>query len=61
LINEKILSQQAQQYEWVKERYPSLYADIKKYVAEGRFIPVGGTWVEMVNFSSFICSRFVHT
>ncbi|XP_060596944.1 alpha-mannosidase 2C1-like isoform X1 [Ruditapes philippinarum] len=38
---------QAQQYEWVKERYPSLYADIKKYVAEGRFIPVGGTWVEM--------------
>ncbi|XP_053397678.1 alpha-mannosidase 2C1-like isoform X2 [Mercenaria mercenaria] len=38
---------QAQQYEWVKERYPSLYADMKKYITEGRFIPVGGTWVEM--------------
>lgn len=38
---------QAQQYEWVKKQYPSLYADMKKYIAEGRFIPVGGTWVEM--------------
>ena len=38
----------AQQYEWVKERYPGLYAEIKKYVKEGRFLPVGGTWVEMV-------------
>ncbi|KAL4232509.1 hypothetical protein ACF0H5_007201 [Mactra antiquata] len=38
---------QAQQYEWIKERYPSLYEDIKKFVKEGRFIPVGGTWVEM--------------
>ena len=40
---------QAQQFEWVKERYPSLYSDIKKYISEGRFIPVGGTWVEMVS------------
>ena len=32
----------------MKERYPGLYADIKKYVKEGRFLPVGGTWVEMV-------------
>ena len=47
-MNDVIVLQQAQQYEWVKERYPGLYADIKKYVAEGRFIPVGGTWVEMV-------------
>ncbi|XP_078331778.1 alpha-mannosidase 2C1-like [Crassostrea virginica] len=38
---------QAQQYEWVKDNYPGLYAKIKDLVREGRFIPVGGTWVEM--------------
>ena len=25
-----------------------MYADITKFVREGRFVPVGGTWVEMV-------------
>ena len=40
---------QAQQFEWVKIHYPGLYAEIKKYVSEGRFIPVGSVWVEMVN------------
>jgi len=38
---------QAQQFEWVKECYPSLYEQIKHYVSIGRYIPVGGTWVEM--------------
>ncbi|CAH1787906.1 unnamed protein product, partial [Owenia fusiformis] len=38
---------QAQQYQWMKEDYPSIYDDIKTYVARGQFIPVGGTWVEM--------------
>ena len=37
----------AQQFSWVKEFYPSLYQEIKDYVKLGRFIPVGGTWVEM--------------
>ena len=44
----KRCSLQAQQFEWVKQDYPLLYEKIKKYVALGRFIPVGGTWVEMV-------------
>lgn len=44
---------QAQQFEWVKSHYPSLYEDIQKFVREGRFIPVGGTWVEMVRFDYF--------
>lgn len=39
---------QAQQFEWVRSWYPGLYAQIQDYVAKGRFIPVGGTWVEMV-------------
>uniref|UniRef100_A0A8B9QFG5 alpha-mannosidase n=1 Tax=Apteryx owenii TaxID=8824 RepID=A0A8B9QFG5_APTOW len=38
---------QAQQFEWVRCWYPGLYTQIQDYVAKGRFIPVGGTWVEM--------------
>lgn len=38
---------QAQQFEWVKEHYPGLYDKIKSYVRKGKFLPVGGTWVEM--------------
>ena len=39
---------QAQQFEWVKNHYPYLYEDIKKFVKRGNFLPVGGTWVEVV-------------
>lgn len=38
---------QAQQYAWVQEMAPGLYERIKAQVAAGRFIPAGGTWVEM--------------
>lgn len=43
------LGLQAQQYEWVKENYPGLYAEITQMVKAGRFLPVGGCWVEMVS------------
>lgn len=36
----------AQQYAWVRDSYPELFERIKKRVAEGRFVPVGGMWVE---------------
>ena len=36
----------AQQYAWIKEDYPELFERIAQRVAEGRFIPVGGMWVE---------------
>jgi Alpha-mannosidase len=36
----------AQQYAWIKQHYPELFARIAARVAEGRFIPVGGMWVE---------------
>ncbi|MCQ9165254.1 MULTISPECIES: glycoside hydrolase family 38 C-terminal domain-containing protein [unclassified Arthrobacter] len=36
----------AQQYEWLKEQRPEVYAKVKAAVAGGRFIPVGGMWVE---------------
>ena len=37
---------QPQQYQWTKENYPSLYRQIKKRVAEGRWDLQGGMWVE---------------
>lgn len=36
----------AQQYAWVKEHRPEVYERIKDAVAEGRFLPLGGMWVE---------------
>ncbi|MFJ3404752.1 alpha-mannosidase [Promicromonospora sp. NPDC090134] len=36
----------AQQLAWVKEYYPGLFERIRERVAEGRFVPVGGMWVE---------------
>ena len=36
----------AQQYAWIKEFYPELFERIRARVAEGRFVPVGGMWVE---------------
>ncbi|GAB4100621.1 alpha-mannosidase [Sinomonas halotolerans] len=36
----------AQQFAWVQAEYPALFERIKERVAEGRFIPVGGMWVE---------------
>jgi alpha-mannosidase len=37
---------QAVQYQWIKEDHPDLYAQIKAMVADGRWEPVGGAWVE---------------
>ena len=36
----------AQQYAWVRDTYPELFARMRTRVAEGRFVPVGGMWVE---------------
>ncbi|RKR75443.1 alpha-mannosidase [Frondihabitans australicus] len=36
----------AQQFAWIKEFYPELFERIRERVAEGRFVPVGGMWVE---------------
>lgn len=36
----------AQQYAWVQEHYPELFERIRERVREGRFVPVGGMWVE---------------
>jgi alpha-mannosidase len=36
----------AQQYAWIERFYPELFERIRARVAQGRFIPVGGMWVE---------------
>lgn len=36
----------AQQYYWLKQAYPELFARVKAQVEAGRFVPVGGMWVE---------------
>jgi len=42
----KFLQGSAQSYLWMEELYPDLFKEIKKYVEEGRWEIVGGTWVE---------------
>jgi alpha-mannosidase len=37
---------QAQQYAWIEERHPELFERIRAHVAAGRWLPVGGMWVE---------------
>lgn len=36
----------AQQYAWIKEHRPEVFARVKAAVAAGRFLPLGGMWVE---------------
>jgi alpha-mannosidase len=37
---------QAQQYAWIRDRAPGLWARIRERVAGGQWLPVGGTWIE---------------
>ncbi len=37
---------QAQQLAWMRDHHPRVFERIRAKVAEGRFVPVGGMWVE---------------
>ncbi|GAA2300589.1 alpha-mannosidase [Streptomyces violaceusniger] len=37
---------QAQQYAWVRDNYPQVWARIQQAVGRGQWAPVGGMWVE---------------
>jgi alpha-mannosidase len=53
----------AQQYAWIKEFRPEVFERVRAAVSEGRFVPVGGMWVEsdtnMVG-SEAMARQFVH-
>ncbi|MCW2875858.1 glycoside hydrolase family 38 C-terminal domain-containing protein [Actinacidiphila oryziradicis] len=54
---------QAQQFAWIKDHRPEVWARVKKAVAAGRFIPVGGMWVESdtnMPGSEAMARQFVH-
>jgi len=41
------VASQAQQFEWVKKLYPTLFEEMKEKYNNKQFIPIGNTWVEM--------------
>lgn len=36
----------AQQYKWIQQDHPELFERIRKAVKGGRFVPIGGMWIE---------------
>lgn len=61
--NYKFMSSQPVLYQFLKERYPEVYARIKQRVAEGRWEPEGGMWLEAdCNLTSgeSLVRQFVH-
>ncbi|MEU6861200.1 glycoside hydrolase family 38 C-terminal domain-containing protein [Glycomyces sp. NPDC046736] len=36
----------AQQFAWMKQDRPEVFARVKKAVEDGRFVPIGGMWIE---------------
>ncbi|MGW7368605.1 alpha-mannosidase, partial [Streptomyces sp. NPDC054841] len=54
---------QAQQWAWIKDHRPEVWAKVKKAVADGRFVPAGGMWVESdtnMPGSEAMARQFVH-
>ncbi|PWN26260.1 hypothetical protein BDZ90DRAFT_280786 [Jaminaea rosea] len=42
----KFTASSAIQFQWLEQLYPELFERVKKQVEAGRFVPIGGTWVE---------------
>ncbi|MER8222144.1 glycoside hydrolase family 38 C-terminal domain-containing protein [Streptomyces sp. NPDC094143] len=54
---------QAQQYEWVRDHYPEVWARIQDSVRKGQWAPVGGMWVESdgnLPGGEAVARQFVH-
>ncbi|WP_413759706.1 alpha-mannosidase [Streptomyces sp. MMBL 11-3] len=54
---------QAQQYEWVRDNYPKVWARIQESVKKGQWAPVGGMWVEAdgnLPGGEAVARQFVH-
>jgi alpha-mannosidase len=58
----KFAASQMQQFQWLEQDYPKLFAKIKHKVQRGQFIPIGGTWVEMdcnIPSGESLCRQFL--
>ncbi|GAA5820018.1 hypothetical protein JCM10212_006157 [Sporobolomyces blumeae] len=42
----RFVASQAQQFAWLEKDYPLLFNKIRKAVHDGKFLPIGGMWVE---------------
>ncbi|KAH8592200.1 glycoside hydrolase family 38 protein [Bisporella sp. PMI_857] len=42
----RFTASQAAQYNWLEQYYPDLYERVKAKVKDGKFQPIGGSWVE---------------
>jgi alpha-mannosidase len=42
----RFVASSAQQYKWLEELYPPLFERVREKVLEGKFHPIGGSWVE---------------
>ncbi|QLJ03597.1 alpha-mannosidase [Streptomyces sp. NEAU-sy36] len=54
---------QAQQWAWIREHRPEVWARVREAVARGRFVPAGGMWVESdtnMPGSEAMARQFVH-
>ncbi|SEE06122.1 alpha-mannosidase [Streptomyces misionensis] len=54
---------QAQQWAWIKEHRPEVWARVREAAARGRFVPAGGMWVESdtnMPGSEAMARQFVH-
>ncbi|MET7683559.1 glycoside hydrolase family 38 C-terminal domain-containing protein [Streptomyces sp. NPDC005423] len=54
---------QAQQYEWVRDNHPQVWARIQESVKRGQWAPVGGMWVEAdgnLPGGEAVARQFVH-
>ena len=54
---------QAQQHAWVRDNYPEVWEGLKKAVAAGNIVPVGGMWVESdtnLPGSEALARQFIH-
>lgn len=59
----KFAASQMQQFEWTEQLYPELFHKIQVLAKEGRFIPIGGTWVEMdcnIPSGESFCRQFLY-
>lgn len=58
----KFIQSSALHCEWMKDYYPDIFEDMKKYVAEGRYEPNGGVYVECdcnVTSGEFMVRQFL--